>query len=135
MASIRKLEEEIARTKDPQLRKQLQELLDKRNRRWNETKQKGSNLYKELTKPSPPLSPPSKQEVRDGYKVEAFIFFFLAILFAVITILSRDNYKGADYSGWNAVSLFCFILFFLLTLLGIHSVLAAYGVYDKKTKK
>ena len=37
MVSRRKLEEEIARTTDPQLRKQLQELLDKRERRRKET--------------------------------------------------------------------------------------------------
>ena len=50
MVRRRKLEEEIARTNDPQIRKHLQELLDKRNRRWNKIKQKGSNFYKELTK-------------------------------------------------------------------------------------
>ena len=40
MASRRKLEEEIARTKDPELRKQLEILLLKREMRWEDTKEK-----------------------------------------------------------------------------------------------
>ena len=40
MASRKKLEEEIARSKDPVLRKQLQELLDKRNQSWSAKKKK-----------------------------------------------------------------------------------------------
>jgi len=38
MVSRKKLEEEIARTKDPVIRKQLQELLDKREKRFNQRK-------------------------------------------------------------------------------------------------
>lgn len=39
VASRRKLEEELARTKDPVLRKQLKELIDKREKRWEEIKE------------------------------------------------------------------------------------------------
>ncbi len=40
MVSRRKLEEEIARSKDPVIRKQLKELLDKRNHKWEKDKKK-----------------------------------------------------------------------------------------------
>ena len=45
MTSRRKLEEELARTKDPVLRKQLQDLIDKREKRWEETKQQLRKLW------------------------------------------------------------------------------------------
>jgi len=46
MSSRRKIEEEIARTKDPVIRKQLQELLDKRNQRQEQKKTKIINSLK-----------------------------------------------------------------------------------------
>jgi len=46
--SKRKLEKEIARTKDPVLRKQLQELLDKRNQEWEQRKENWSDLISDL---------------------------------------------------------------------------------------
>jgi len=45
MTSRRKLEEELARTKDPVLRKQLQELIGKREKRWEETKKQLRKLW------------------------------------------------------------------------------------------
>jgi hypothetical protein len=47
MASRRKIEEEIAKTKDPVLQKQLQELLDKRSQRWAEKEEKAKGFLKE----------------------------------------------------------------------------------------
>jgi hypothetical protein len=44
MVSRRKVEEEIARTKDPIIRKQLQDLLDKRSQRWEEKKKKTTEM-------------------------------------------------------------------------------------------
>ena len=52
MTSRRKLEEEIARTQDPSVRKQLQELLDKRKQRQDKTikdaKEIGVSLLREI---------------------------------------------------------------------------------------
>jgi len=45
MVSRRKLEEEIARSKDPVLRKQLQELLEKRNQKWTEKEKKAKDFF------------------------------------------------------------------------------------------
>lgn len=61
MTSRRGLEEEIAREKDPIVRKQLQELLDKRQDEWEKSAAKkiedtaksvGRNLSNTLTSPS-----------------------------------------------------------------------------------
>lgn len=57
MSSKRKLEEEIARTKDSVLRKQLQELLDKRSQRTEERKRKTKKLLKELWESEPSPTP------------------------------------------------------------------------------
>jgi len=52
MTSRRKLEEEIARTQDPSVRKQLQELLDNRKQRQDKTikdvKEIGVSLLREI---------------------------------------------------------------------------------------
>ena len=54
MTSRRKLEEDIARTQDPSVRKQLQELLDKRKQRHDKTikdaKEIGVSLLREIEK-------------------------------------------------------------------------------------
>ena len=56
MTSRRKLEEEIARTTDPTVRKQLQELLDKRERRSAEristTNRVAGEVIHELAEPA-----------------------------------------------------------------------------------
>ena len=44
MVSRRKLEEEIARSKDPVIRKQLQKLLEKRSQRWAEKEKKAKGF-------------------------------------------------------------------------------------------
>jgi hypothetical protein len=57
MTSRRKLEEEIARTKDPLVRKQLQKLLDKRKQRQDktikDTKEIGISLLREIDEAAP----------------------------------------------------------------------------------
>lgn len=57
MTSRRKLEEEIARTQDPSVRKQLQELLDKRKQRQDKTikdaKEIGVSLLREIDAAGP----------------------------------------------------------------------------------
>lgn len=60
MTSRKKLEEEIARTKDPIVRKQLQELLDKREQRRDKTiedaKDIGASLLREIEEAEPAIS-------------------------------------------------------------------------------
>lgn len=60
MTSRRKLEEEIARTQDLSVRKQLQELLDKRKQRQDKTikdaKEIGVSLLREIDEAVPPIS-------------------------------------------------------------------------------
>jgi len=60
MTRRRKLEEEIARTKDPIVRKQLQELLDKRKQRQDKTikdaKEIGVSLLREIDEAAPVIS-------------------------------------------------------------------------------
>ena len=60
MTSRRKLEEEIARTQDPSVRKQLQELLDKRKQRQDKTikdaKEIGVSLLREIDEAAPVIS-------------------------------------------------------------------------------
>ena len=57
MTSRRKLDEEIARTQDPSVRKQLQELLDKREQRRDKTikdaKEIGASLLHEIDAAAP----------------------------------------------------------------------------------
>lgn len=57
MTRRRKLEEEIARTKDPLVQKQLQELLDKRKQRQDktikDTKEIGVSLLREIDEAAP----------------------------------------------------------------------------------
>jgi hypothetical protein len=48
--------EETARTKDPILRKQLQELLEKRNQRWAEKKKKAKDFFNIAAKELPSVS-------------------------------------------------------------------------------
>lgn len=117
MVHRRKLEEEIARAKDPQIRKQLQELLDERNRRWNETKRKGSNLYKELTKPS--SNPKIGMAICKGF---AFLGIGLSIIVAVTCM---------QYFEWWLSLLLAFPLF----LFGLVFAIVAYSDDEKKTKK
>jgi hypothetical protein len=50
MVSRRKLEEEIARSKDPVLQKQLQELLEKRSQRWAEKGKKAKDYFNRADK-------------------------------------------------------------------------------------
>lgn len=60
MTRRRKLEEEIARTKVPIVRKQLQELLDKREQRQDKTikdaKEIGVSLLREIDEAAPVIS-------------------------------------------------------------------------------
>ncbi len=60
MTRRRKLEEDIARTKDPLVQKQLQELLDKRKQRQDKTikdvKEIGVSLLREIDEAVPPIS-------------------------------------------------------------------------------
>lgn len=60
MTRRRKLEEETARTKDPIVRKQLQELLDKREQRQDKTikdaKEIGVSLLREIDEAAPVIS-------------------------------------------------------------------------------
>lgn len=53
MVSRRKLEEEIARSKDPVLQKQLQELLDKRSQRWDEKEKRAKDYFNRAEKGIP----------------------------------------------------------------------------------
>ena len=80
MTSRRKLEEEIARTQDPLVRKQLQELLDKRKQRRDKTikgaKEIGSSLLDEIAKGEPP----SPQE-------EAFFGIVVIVFVGIVAIL------------------------------------------------
>ena len=59
MTSRRKLEEEIARTQDPSVRKQLQKLLDKRKQRQDKTikdaKEIGVSLLREIDAAGPAI--------------------------------------------------------------------------------
>jgi len=48
MTSRRKLEEEIARSKDPELRKQLQALLAERERRSKERSRKLKKFFRDI---------------------------------------------------------------------------------------
>jgi len=80
MASRRKLEEEIARTKDPQLRKQLQELLGKRKQRRKETaknvKEGVDSLGKELV--------PVVEEAAKSFSEATLVIFPIAIILLLI---------------------------------------------------
>lgn len=76
MVSRRKLEEEIARSKDPVLRKQLQELLEKRSQRWTEKEKKAKGFLNR-----------KKKEVNSAIKNAPAIFlscFVLVVVFALI---------------------------------------------------
>ena len=79
MTSRRKLEEEIARTQDPSVRKQLQELLDKREQRRDKTfrdaKEIGASLLGEIEKAEPVFS-----------DVGVIIWIVVAILFIVMLL-------------------------------------------------
>jgi len=59
MTSRRKLEEEIARTKDPIVQKQLQELLDKReqirDKTFKDAKEIGASLLREIDEAATPV--------------------------------------------------------------------------------
>ncbi len=81
MVSRRKLEEEIARSTDPVIRKQLQELLDKREKRREE----GKKTIKELAKITRKAFAPQglKKELNDS----ALIFLAFFIIFIIIWII------------------------------------------------
>lgn len=53
MVSRRKLEEEIARSKDPVLRKQLQELLDNRSQKWAGKKKRTKDFLNKVAEEAP----------------------------------------------------------------------------------
>lgn len=77
MVSRRKLEEEIARSKDPVLRKQLQELLEKRNKRLEE---KGKIAGEFLER--------GKEAVNSLINVlPGFIIIFISMTVAMVLIL------------------------------------------------
>lgn len=84
MTRRRKLEEEIARTKDPIVRKQLQELLDKREQRKDKTikdaKVIGVSLLREIDEAAAPVI--STWAVIMGIGVAiVLVVFFLAWIF------------------------------------------------------
>ena len=79
MTSKRKLEEEIARTKDPVVRKQLQELLDKREQRRDKTienaKEIGASLLGEITEEAEPFFSRVAAILWIGIAILLIIFF------------------------------------------------------------
>lgn len=79
MTSKRKLEEEIARTKDPVVRKQLQELLDKREQRRDKTienaKEIGASLLGEITEEVEPFFSRVAAILWIGIAILLIIFF------------------------------------------------------------
>jgi len=83
MTSRRKLEEEIARTKDPIVRKQIQELLDKREQRRDKTikdaKETGASLLCEIEKAEPAIS----QAAAILWIGVAVAFIFALLLFVI----------------------------------------------------
>jgi hypothetical protein len=83
MTSRRKLEEEIARTKDPIVRKQRQDLLDKREQRRDKTikdaKEIGASLLCEIEKAEPAIS----QAAAILWIGVAVAFIFALLLFVI----------------------------------------------------
>lgn len=95
MTSKRKIEEKIAETKDPVIRKQLQELLDKRERRWKQKKQGASNVvggalgivgdvFKSLNEPP---TPKEKQWIKIG----GTLFIVFASIGTIAISVSADE--------------------------------------------
>lgn len=86
MTSKRKLEEKIAESKDPVIRKQLQELLELRNKRSNQRKDKVVNFVKEL---NPELT---KAEQKKNEKLVLIIvagtIIGAILVFLLLTIIS-----------------------------------------------
>lgn len=83
MTNRRKLEEEIARTKDPIVRKQLQELLDKREQRRDkkikDAKEIGASLLDSIFR-SEPVSPQQEAGLWIGIGIIVFLFLFFTVL-------------------------------------------------------
>jgi len=84
MTSRRKLGEEIARTKDPIVRKQLQELLDKREQRRDKTikdaKEIGASLLHEIDEAASPFI----SQVGTGLFISAVIGFIVLFLLWIL---------------------------------------------------
>jgi hypothetical protein len=78
MVSRRKLEEEIARSKDPVLRKQLQELLEKRSQRWAEKGKKAKGFLNRY------FLFDSNYKAPDAF---AFCIWFIVIVLIVIALI------------------------------------------------
>jgi hypothetical protein len=97
MVSRRKLEEEIARTKDPDIRKQLQELLDKREERFNQRKKSikeglssvGRELDSFLSRGTPELTP--EEAKRQNWLLAIIIIGTMALPFLLFLF-----FKGFD---------------------------------------
>jgi len=87
MTSRRKLEEEIARTKDPIVRKQIQELIDKRERRRDKSikdaKEIGASLSREIDEAASPVI----SQVGAGLFISAVIGFIVLFLLWILGAL------------------------------------------------
>lgn len=85
MTSRRKLEEEIARTKDPEVRKQLQELFNKREQRRDKTikdaKEIGASLLREIEEAEPFFS-----QVGMGLFISAIVGIIVILLLWIFGI-------------------------------------------------
>ena len=82
MVSRKKLEEEIARSKDPVLQKQLQKLLDKRSQRWSEKGKKAKESLNSFLKPLPPV------------EAKTFLVFFWLLVIVIIVMALIGFFYG-----------------------------------------
>ena len=85
MTSKRKLEEKIAESKDPVIRKQLQELLELRNKRSNQRKDKVVNFVKEVTTFPPDTR--TKEEKKRETLIGVAIGIVIIVVFIIVMII------------------------------------------------
>jgi len=91
MTSKRKLEEKIAETKDPVIRKQLQELLNLRNKRSKQRKDKVVNFVKKVRAPVELTEEEKKKNEKIAMIILAFIIVYILIMIGFLIYVISDT--------------------------------------------